>query len=123
MAAIGYVTKMDLSGIGSMATMALLGVIIISVANALFLKNTGLELMMDYIVVFLFVGDQSLLRSWHRWREIVHLEEQRDMYRQGAEKAQQEMLLLQNPDSLEQYAREHYYMHTPNEDIFLVEDD
>ena len=54
-----------------------------------------------FLVVFLFVGDQSLLRSWHRWREIVHLEEQRDMYRQGAEKAQQEMLLLQNPDSLE----------------------
>ena len=75
-----------------------------------------------FLVVFLFVGDQSLLRSWHRWREIVHLEEQRDMYRQGAEKAQQEMLLLQNPDSLEQYAREHYYMHTPNEDIFLIED-
>ena len=75
------------------------------------------------IVKSLFVGDQSLLRSWHRWREIVHLEEQRDMYRQGAEKAQQEMLQLQNPDSLEQYAREHYYMHTPNEDIFLVEDD
>ena len=75
-----------------------------------------------FLIVFLFVGDQSLLRSWHRWREIRHLEEQRDMYREGAAKAQQEMLLLQHPDSLEQYAREHYYMHTPNEDIYLVEE-
>ena len=75
-----------------------------------------------FLTVYLFVGDQSLLRSWHRWREIRHLEEQRDLYREGAEKAQQEMYLLQHPDSLEKYARELYYMHAPNEDIFLVEE-
>ena len=78
--------------------------------------------LLVFLVVFLFIGDQSLIHFMRRGREIRHLEEQRDMYRQGAEKAQQEMLLLQNPDSLEQYAREHYYMHTPNEDIFLVEE-
>ena len=44
------------------------------------------------------------------------------MYREGAEKAQREIQTLSQPDSLERYAREHYYMHTPNEDIYLVDE-
>ena len=75
-----------------------------------------------FLVIFLFVGDQSMLHFWHRHREINRLEEQRDMYNEGAARAEQEIRLLQNPDSLERYAREHYYMHTPNEDIYLVEE-
>ena len=75
-----------------------------------------------FLVVYLFVGEQSMLHFWHRHREINRLEEQRDMYNEGAARAEQEIRLLQNPDSLERYAREHYYMHTSNEDIYLVEE-
>ena len=66
--------------------------------------------LLVFLVVFLFIGDQSLIHFMRRGREIRHLE------------AQREILLLQNPDSLEQYAREHYFMHTSNEDIYLVEE-
>ena len=76
-----------------------------------------------FLVVFIFIGDQSLIRFIRRGREIRHLEEQRDMYREGTEKAQREIQTLHQPDSLERYAREHYYMHTPNEDIYLVEEE
>lgn len=75
-----------------------------------------------FLVVFLFIGDQSLLRFAHRRREIRHLEEQRDMYNTAAEQAQREIQVLQNPDSLERFAREQYFMHKPNEDIYLVEE-
>ena len=75
-----------------------------------------------FLLVFLFIGDQSLIQFVRRGREIHHLEKQRDMYRAGTEKAQREIQTLNHPDSLEQYAREHYYMHTANEDIFLVEE-
>ena len=78
--------------------------------------------LLVFLVVFLFIGDQSLIHFMRRGREIRHLEEQRDMYRAGAEEAQREILLLQNPDSLEQYAREHYFMHASNEDIYLVDE-
>ena len=78
--------------------------------------------LLAFFVVFLFVGDQSLIRFFHRHREIKQLEEQRDMYRAETEKAQREIQMLQNADSLERYAREHYYMHTPEEDIYLVEE-
>ena len=78
--------------------------------------------ILAFLVVFLFIGDQSLIRFVKRGKEIRHLEEQRDMYRDGAEKAQREIQTLSQPDSLEQYAREHYFMHTSNEDIYLVEE-
>ena len=74
-------------------------------------------------VVYLFIGEQSMMHFMHRGREIRQLEQQRDMYREQTEKAQRELQLLANPDSLERYAREHYFMHTPNEDIYLVEEE
>ncbi len=78
--------------------------------------------LLIFAVVFLFIGEQSVVHFIRRGREIRHLEEQRDMYREGAAKAEQEINTLQQPDSLERFAREHYYMHTPNEDIYLVEE-
>lgn len=78
--------------------------------------------LLVFLVIFLFIGDQSLIHFVRRGREIRHLEEQRDMYREGTEKAQREIQTLNQPDSLERYAREHYFMHLPNEDIYLVEE-
>lgn len=78
--------------------------------------------LLVFLVVFLFIGEQSVLNFVRRGREIRHLEEQRDMYREETDKAQQEIRTLSNPDSLERYAREQYYMHTPDEDIYLVEE-
>ena len=40
--------------------------------------------LLVFLVVFLFIGDQSLIHFMRRGREIRHLEEQRDMYRAGA---------------------------------------
>lgn len=56
MAAYGYFTKKDLSSIGSVCTMALIGVILVSLLNAFLFKSAGMDLMLDYIVVLLFVG-------------------------------------------------------------------
>ncbi len=75
-----------------------------------------------FLAIFLFIGDQSLIRSIRRHREIRQMEEQRDMYREATEQAQREIQLLHNRDSLERYAREHYYMHNEGEEIFLVDE-
>lgn len=55
MAAIGYTTKKDLSGMGKFLLMALIGLIIASVVN-LFMRSTGLELIVSYIGVLVFAG-------------------------------------------------------------------
>ena len=78
--------------------------------------------LLIFAIVFLFIGEQSVVHFIRRGREIRHLEEQRDMYREGAAKAEQEINTLHQPDSLERYARELYYMHENNEDIYIVEE-
>lgn len=58
-AVYGYTTKKDLSRIGQLAIMALLGIIIATVVN-MFLKSTGFDLILSYIAVIVFVG----LTAW-----------------------------------------------------------
>lgn len=55
MAVIGYTTKKDLSSMGKILFMALIGIIIATIVN-LFLKSTGLELVVSYLGVLIFVG-------------------------------------------------------------------
>ena len=75
-----------------------------------------------FAVVMIFFGDQSMINYVKRAREIHHLEEQRDSYREGIQKARHDLDVLQNTDSLERCAREQYYMHTEKEDVYLVEE-
>lgn len=56
MAFIGYTTKNDLTSIGKIALMALIGIIIATVVNVFFLKSTGLDLFISYAGVLIFVG-------------------------------------------------------------------
>lgn len=55
MAAFGYITKKDLSKIGNICIMALIGIIIASLVN-LFLKSAMMDVVISYIGVLLFVG-------------------------------------------------------------------
>lgn len=55
MSFIGYTTKKDLSGLGGILTMALIGLIIASLVN-IFLHNNMLNSIITYAGVFIFVG-------------------------------------------------------------------
>ncbi|MBQ6378494.1 MAG: Bax inhibitor-1/YccA family protein [Prevotella sp.] len=55
MAVIGYTTKKDLTSMGKLLFMALIGIIIATIVN-IFLKSTGLELIVSYLGVLIFVG-------------------------------------------------------------------
>ncbi|MCD8306368.1 MAG: Bax inhibitor-1/YccA family protein [Prevotella sp.] len=59
MSVYGAVTKRDLSSVGKLLFMALIGIILASVVN-LFLKSSGLELIISYVGVLVFVG----LTAW-----------------------------------------------------------
>ena len=59
MSVFGYVTKKDLSSIGKFLMMALIGLIIATVVN-LFMKNSGLYMIISYAGVLIFVG----LTAW-----------------------------------------------------------
>ena len=55
MAFIGYVTKTDLSKLGKILFMAFIGIIIATVVN-IFVKSSGLDLILSYLGVLVFVG-------------------------------------------------------------------
>ncbi len=59
MALIGYTTKTDLSSMGKILFMALIGLVIATLVN-LFVKSDGLTLILSYVGVLIFVG----LTAW-----------------------------------------------------------
>lgn len=55
MAVIGYTTKTDLTSMGKILLMALIGIIIASVVN-MFVRSSGFDLIISYVGVLIFVG-------------------------------------------------------------------
>ena len=55
MALVGYTTKTDLTSMGKLLFMALLGIIIASVVN-IFVASSSLDLILSYVGVLVFVG-------------------------------------------------------------------
>lgn len=59
MSLVGYTTKRDLSAMGRLLYMALIGLIIATVVN-LFIKSSGFDMILSYIGVLIFAG----LTAW-----------------------------------------------------------
>ena len=55
MAVVGYTTKTDLSSLGKILLMALIGLIIATVVNV-FVKSSGFDMILNYVGVLIFVG-------------------------------------------------------------------
>lgn len=60
MAAIGYFTKTDLSSLGKVLFMALIGIIIATLVNVFLVKSSGMDLIISYLGVVIFSG----LTAW-----------------------------------------------------------
>lgn len=67
MSAIGYFTRKDLSSMGGLLTMGLIGVIIASLVN-IFMHNSTLDAIITYIGLFVFIGltayDTQKIKMW-----------------------------------------------------------
>ena len=68
MCVYGFTTRRDLTSIGNLCFMALLGMILASVVN-IFLRNSGMDLALSYLGVAVFVGltayDTQRLKQIH----------------------------------------------------------
>ena len=56
MALIGYTTKTDLTSMGKILMMAIIGLIIASLVNVFLVKSSGFDLIISYVGVLIFVG-------------------------------------------------------------------
>lgn len=86
-----------------------------------YLLNKYVLTLLIFAVVFIFVGDRSLIHRIQLERKIRTTQETIQQKRADIIQSQKTLQTLQDTDSLEQYAREHYGMHTSNEDVYLID--
>lgn len=96
--------------------------------NENWLKRMGNVLINKYVIViaifavlFVFVGDHSLIQFVKRATKIRSMEQQIQQTNHEIKEAEHTLQMLENTDSLERFAREKYFMHTDKEDVYLVE--
>lgn len=73
-----------------------------------------------FLVLVAFVDQNNALDNMRLRRKINELENQRKFYLQKIEEDSLVLENLKNPYFLEQYAREHFYMKRPEEQIYIV---
>ena len=74
-----------------------------------------------FAILFIFIGEQSLINQFSRKREIRKTKQEIEQIKAETAEASNLLQSLDNKDSLERFAREQYKMHTDNEDVYLVE--
>lgn len=87
------------------------------------LSNKYVIILLLFFVWMIFFDENSLINHWELDKEIDNLEKSNEYYRDQIEQDKEVIDNLNDPDSLEKYAREEYKMKKENEEIFLIEYD
>jgi len=86
-----------------------------------FLGNRYVLVLLGFIIWMLFLDNYSYLEHRVLNKEINELEDNIDYYKTEIQKDSIRIKKLKNPDQIEKYAREKYYMKRENEDIYIIE--
>jgi len=73
-----------------------------------------------FAVIFLFVGEQSLTKQLSRVLEMREIRRDIEQIRQTTAQSERVLQSLEDPDSLERFAREIYHMHADGETVYIV---
>jgi cell division protein FtsB len=68
-----------------------------------------------------FLDNYSYLEHRILNKELDELEDNKKYYEEEIKKDEENIKLLKNPDQIEKYAREKYYMKRDSEDIYIIE--
>lgn len=86
-----------------------------------YLLNKYVLTILIFAIVFIFVGNRSIIHQIQVERKISTTQKMIQQKRADIIQSQKTLQTLQNTDSLERYAREHYGMHTSNEEVYLID--
>jgi len=86
-----------------------------------FISNRYVWVSLFFISWMLFLDTYSFLDHRVLNNEIEELENNKKYYEQEIRKDRQNIKQLQNPEQIEKYAREKYYMKRDSEDIYIIE--
>ncbi len=85
-----------------------------------YLLNKYVIVLLVFAITYLFVGNQGLIKRIRRQKVLRQTEQRLQEARQDTERAKHTLQVLQDPDSLERYAREHYGMHADGEEVYRI---
>ena len=94
------------------------------IKNSKFIKSVSNLYILISVVFFIwifFIDSNSILVNIKLNKEISELKERKDILENQIQMDKKIISNLQNPDSLEKYAREKLYMKKENEEIFIIE--
>ena len=87
------------------------------------IKNKYVAVTLVFLLFFFFLGENNFLVTHRLKRDLVELNKEIDLLEHDIKQDSDEAVsLIGNPDALETYGREHYYMKRDNEDIFIIKD-
>ena len=86
-----------------------------------FISNKYVWALLFFGTWMLFLDNYSYFDHRILNKEIDELETNKKYYQEEIKKDQENIKLLKNPDQIEKFAREKYYMKRDSEDIYLIE--
>lgn len=86
-----------------------------------FFTNAYVLVLTVFVIWMLFFDTNSYLIHRELQKEIKKLEKQKEFLEEEIEKDKAIIEKLSDPDELEKFAREKYYLKKPNEEIFIIE--
>ena len=85
-----------------------------------YLKNKYVWVLLFFCVWMLFLDNYSQLEHRVLNKEINELETNKKYYQDEIRKDQNQINALKDPNQVEKYAREKYFMKKQNEDIYVI---
>ena len=85
------------------------------------LTNIYVLILTAFVIWMLFFDTNSLMIHLELKREIQKLEKQKEFLSKEIEKDKKIIEQLSDPEELEKFAREEYYLKKKNEEIYLIE--
>lgn len=86
-----------------------------------YVLNKYVVTLLVFAVVLAFCGEQSLLRRLERAHEIREKEQELNAYQNAIKETNAQIERMNaSTENLEQFAREQYFMHADNEDVYIV---
>ncbi len=86
-----------------------------------FLSNKYIWVLLFFSTWMLFLDNYSYFDHRVLDEQIDELETNKTYYRTEIKKDKENIKRLQNPNHIEKYAREKYFMKKENEDIYIIE--
>ena len=86
-----------------------------------FISNKYVWVLLFFIIWMLFLDNYSYFDHRFLNKQIDELETNKEYYQEEIKKDEQSIKLLKNPNQIEKYAREKYYMKNDSEDIYIIE--